>query len=59
MNPVIEEWEKHCLCLTPLNPDKKYIQCDICNKWFHLDCVKLTQEEADQLDSYSCSNCKK
>lgn len=36
-----------------------YVGCDRCQDWFHCECVGITQEEADALDSYICPNCQK
>lgn len=57
--PPIEEWEKACVCNQPLNPDRAYILCDVCGKWFHMECMKVTPEEAEQLDKYACRRCAK
>ncbi|CAD8178323.1 unnamed protein product [Paramecium pentaurelia] len=49
LEPPITQWKKDLL----------YIQCDQCNKWFHLSCMGLTQEQANQMEQYSCKICKK
>jgi len=36
-----------------------YVGCDRCQDWFHCECVGITQQEADALDSYICPNCQK
>lgn len=53
----MEKWEKHCICKTPLNPDYMYIQCDVCKLWYHMECLGLSGEEADAMDSYICIEC--
>ncbi|CAD8105338.1 unnamed protein product [Paramecium sonneborni] len=59
LEPPISQWKKVCICEQPQNPDLLYIQCDQCNKWFHLSCMGLTQEQANQMEQYSCKICKK
>jgi hypothetical protein len=34
------------------------IGCDVCDEWFHLDCVGLTLNEAQSIDRYVCPLCK-
>ncbi len=57
MVPPVEKWAKHCICKTPLNPDYMYVQCDKCNMWFHTECLKLSPDEAQALDTYVCKEC--
>lgn len=44
--PPPTEWVRQCFCRMPNNPDLTYIHCDSCNKWIHLGCARLTDEEA-------------
>ena len=46
INPPFDKWEKHCICQKPFNPDLPYICCDKCEKWFHLECLKVSLENA-------------
>lgn len=57
LEPPIESWEKLCVCQTPLNPDRSYIQCDKCERWYHQDCVGLSKEETHAIEQYFCSRC--
>ncbi|KAJ8024626.1 hypothetical protein HOLleu_34579 [Holothuria leucospilota] len=34
-----------------------WIQCDGCDKWFHLICLGFSLKEANYLDEYFCMNC--
>ncbi|EGW34554.1 uncharacterized protein SPAPADRAFT_49589 [Spathaspora passalidarum NRRL Y-27907] len=36
-----------------------WIQCDVCNQWFHAQCVRLTPAEINNLHSYHCKQCSK
>ena len=33
------------------------VMCDFCGKFYHMECVGITQEEAHNLGSYKCSSC--
>ena len=49
------EAKRYCLCR---GPDYGFmIQCDLCEEWFHGACVRVTEEEADQIGEYSCPAC--
>jgi hypothetical protein len=34
-----------------------WIGCDICERWFHGKCVKITASEADHINQYKCPDC--
>ena len=34
------------------------IECDHSKDWFHLTCVDLSPQEAEELDLYKCSKCQ-
>ena len=43
------------------NGDKLYdmmLTCDICDGWYHLTCINLTQETAEELSAWICHQCK-
>ena len=33
------------------------IQCSDCNKWFRGECVRVTEQDADQIEDYFCDTC--
>lgn len=35
-----------------------YVGCDLCNNWFHGDCVNITEDESKDLSEFICSECK-
>lgn len=39
--------------------DEFWICCDICEKWFHGKCVKITPAKAEHIKQYKCPNCSK
>ncbi|CAD8155404.1 unnamed protein product [Paramecium pentaurelia] len=56
--PKVTEWPKSCVCRMPQNPDIQMIQCETCGEWFHLDCVNIKSEEAEQIENYKCPGCQ-
>ncbi|CAD8195693.1 unnamed protein product [Paramecium pentaurelia] len=52
----LEKLQKFCLCQQPVNPDRKYIQCDSCHQWYHLECVGLKEEELNDSEFF-CKLC--
>ncbi|KAF4358746.1 hypothetical protein F8388_022513 [Cannabis sativa] len=39
------------------NADEFWIGCDICEKWFHGKCVKITPAKAESIKQYKCPSC--
>ena len=37
--------------------DSECVACDLCDRWFHLDCVKCTVEDVEEIDWF-CTTCK-
>lgn len=37
--------------------DEFWICCDICEKWFHGKCVKITPARAEHIKQYKCPAC--
>lgn len=37
--------------------DEFWICCDVCEKWFHGKCVKITPAKAEHIKQYKCPNC--
>ncbi|XP_045474832.1 nucleosome-remodeling factor subunit NURF301 isoform X2 [Harmonia axyridis] len=48
----------YCLCRTPYDETKFYVGCDLCNNWFHGDCVGITEESSKTLTEFICQECK-
>lgn len=36
-----------------------YVGCDLCNNWFHGDCVNITEDESKDLSEFICEECKR
>ncbi|KAL7214768.1 hypothetical protein ACSBR1_027035 [Camellia fascicularis] len=37
--------------------DEFWIGCDICERWFHGKCVKITPAKAENIKQYKCPSC--
>ncbi|XP_017781455.1 PREDICTED: nucleosome-remodeling factor subunit NURF301 isoform X2 [Nicrophorus vespilloides] len=48
----------YCICRTPYDETKFYVGCDLCNNWFHGDCVGITEEGSKTISEFICSECK-
>ena len=46
---------RHCPC--GKSDNSAMVQCDDCDKWVHLSCANLTEEEAQAASDYMCSAC--
>ena len=51
------EQELLCVCQQPYNVDTAMISCDVCEDWYHLRCVGVTQTAAKSMKKYTCSVC--
>ncbi|XP_055631397.1 nucleosome-remodeling factor subunit NURF301 isoform X2 [Toxorhynchites rutilus septentrionalis] len=48
----------YCLCRKPYDETKFYVGCDLCNNWFHGDCVGISEEQSKEINEFICSECK-
>ncbi|KAL4428613.1 hypothetical protein ABPG74_009115 [Tetrahymena malaccensis] len=55
--PPFEKWETGCICKRPLNPDYLYIQCEKCEKWFHITCINISEKDLEKIENYKCPFC--
>uniref|UniRef100_A0A0E0AMI7 PHD finger protein ALFIN-LIKE n=1 Tax=Oryza glumipatula TaxID=40148 RepID=A0A0E0AMI7_9ORYZ len=44
-------------CGESYGADEFWICCDICEKWFHGKCVKITPAKAEHIKQYKCPSC--
>lgn len=53
-----EQGETLCgVCGENYSIDEFWICCDICEKWFHGKCVKITPAKAEYIKQYKCPSC--
>lgn len=38
--------------------ERFYVGCDLCNNWFHGDCVGITEDASKEMDEFICAECK-
>jgi hypothetical protein len=56
--PHPKEWASQCVCNLPPNPDLTYIFCENCQRWIHMICAKISEEEAKKIEVYVCRRCR-
>uniref|UniRef100_A0A0A9EBY5 PHD finger protein ALFIN-LIKE n=1 Tax=Arundo donax TaxID=35708 RepID=A0A0A9EBY5_ARUDO len=44
-------------CFQNYGQDEFWICCDLCEKWFHGKCVKITPAKAEHIKQYKCPSC--
>jgi len=44
-------------CGESYGTDEFWICCDMCEKWFHGKCVKITPAKAEHIKQYKCPSC--
>lgn len=49
----------YCICQTKYDSSKFYVGCDVCNEWFHGDCVGISEENSKNVDEFVCQGCSK
>ena len=45
------------MCQQPYNVDTAMISCDVCEDWYHLRCMGMTQAAAKSMKKYTCPVC--
>lgn len=45
-------------CSHPVGEAVEWIQCDMCQRWFHFTCVGLQPAEAKAMECYACIQCR-
>ena len=49
--------ELYCQCLQPAFPQRHFIQCDVCDLWFHTSCVNIDSRKLATISSFVCPWC--
>lgn len=44
-------------CRRPIADQICWVQCDLCQEWFHCTCVGLTKESAEKIEKFNCRRC--
>ncbi|KAE8711661.1 PHD finger protein ALFIN-LIKE 1 [Hibiscus syriacus] len=54
-----ENGETQCSCRSGnYNACEFWIGCDVCERWFHGKCVKITPAKAENIEQYKCPSCR-
>lgn len=59
-NEEVEEEHENTLCGAcgdNYANDEFWICCDLCEKWFHGKCVRITPAKAEHIKQYKCPSC--
>lgn len=51
------EGELYCCCFQPFLPQRHFIQCDLCNLWYHTSCVGVDSRKLASISSFVCPWC--
>lgn len=47
----------YCVCKTKYDEERCMIACDKCDEWYHMQCVNISEFEADLVDQFFCPTC--
>ncbi|EFP02159.1 hypothetical protein CRE_24962 [Caenorhabditis remanei] len=53
----IDEGIPHCTCQKLFDASRMYIQCDMCARWYHGDCVGVNEKIAAKFENWTCEQC--
>lgn len=46
----------YCVCREP-EGERLMVYCDSCGEWFHAECIKMDENTAKRLPTFTCHNC--
>lgn len=52
-----EDPELFCMCQQPYDETRVMIMCDYCGQFYHLECINITKEEAEGINTFICQIC--
>lgn len=58
---VVEETDQtlYCSCRRPALHGQHMLTCDVCDQWYHGECVNISKEELKTLKTWVCPACEK
>ena len=56
-NCQVDGQEESVYCISRRGKEGFMIQCSNCNKLFHGECVRVTDQDADQIEDCFCATC--
>mmetsp|Transcript_33728 Transcript_33728/g.54313 ORF Transcript_33728/g.54313 Transcript_33728/m.54313 type:complete len:97 (+) Transcript_33728:624-914(+) len=54
----IDYTKKYCVCNDTYQDGDFMIACDVCNDWFHGECIGITEEKGESMESFVCNLCR-
>lgn len=63
-SPIEDDDDEHSetacgMCDKRYSAEEFWICCDVCERWFHGKCVKVTPARAEHIKQYKCPSCSK
>lgn len=55
--PSKKKEKLYCICRTSYDDSKFYVGCDLCNNWFHGECVGISEENSKKMSEFICNEC--
>ncbi|KAF8970746.1 JmjC domain-containing histone demethylation protein 1 [Entomortierella lignicola] len=53
-----EQEQEYCVLCPNSNPRAgTWICCDVCETWYHVRCLKMSNDEFELIDQYHCADC--
>ncbi|KAI9032711.1 hypothetical protein CLU79DRAFT_727594 [Phycomyces nitens] len=49
----------YCFCRTPYDAPRFMIACDLCDQWFHGECIGISEKQSEFIGHYFCHSCAK
>ncbi|XP_046913050.2 nucleosome-remodeling factor subunit NURF301 E(bx) [Dermatophagoides farinae] len=56
-SPKSKTATNYCIC-NRTDDKSMMIACDDCGRWYHIKCIGMDKQEADDLEQYFCLDCK-
>ncbi|GAA5878847.1 hypothetical protein JCM3774_000984 [Rhodotorula dairenensis] len=53
-----EDDRLYCICQTLYDPERMMIACDRCEEWYHVDCMRIDEDEVELVDLFICPKCE-
>ncbi|CAN7121831.1 unnamed protein product [Brassica rapa subsp. narinosa] len=47
------------ICKLPYNPGLTYIHCTSCDKWYHIEAIKLEESKIPEVAGFKCCKCRR
>ncbi|UZJ56224.1 hypothetical protein CBS101457_005544 [Exobasidium rhododendri] len=48
----------YCVCKSLYDEERMMIACDRCDEWYHTSCMKISEDQARLVDTFTCPVCE-